>query len=120
MIFGLAGRALLVDSKVAPAWSFFGALLAGFLAMWLVGLVFYVMQRMQSSGTLVVANAVGKEGSVYLTIPSGSTGQVQLVFQNKQHVWDAVSAKKKEIPTGVRVKVVGLTGNNVLIVEPLK
>jgi hypothetical protein len=37
---------------------------------------------LQSSGTLATADAVGSSGTVYLKIPKGGTGRVNINFKN--------------------------------------
>ena len=119
LIFGLAGLALLKESGVAPLWSIVGAMAAGILTMWAVALIFVFMQRMQSSGNVKMVNAIGQVGKVYLTIPAGGEGKIEVVIQNRLKVVDAVSKAGVNIPTGAQVKVVEVSGPGTLVVEPL-
>lgn len=118
LIFGLAGLALLKESGVPPLWSIVGAIVAGALTMWVVALIFVFMQRMQSSGNVKMANAVGQVGKVYLTIPAGGAGKIEVVIQQRLKVVDAMSRGDVNIPTGTQVKVVDVSGPGTLVVEP--
>ena len=119
LIFGLAGLALLKESGVPPVWSVFGAIVAGGLTMWVVGLIFLFMQRMQSSGNVKMVNAVGQVGKVYLNIPAHGEGKIEVVIQGRLKVVEALSKGDVNIPTGTQVKVVEVSGPGTLVVEPL-
>ena len=119
LIFGLAGLTLSVQFGVAPLWSLTGATAAGGFTMWVVGLLFLFMQRMQSSGNVRMANAVGQVGKVYLHIPAGGLGKIEVVVQGRLMVADAMAKGEVNIPTGAQVKVVGVSGPGTLVVEPL-
>ena len=99
-------------SRVAIA----GAFGAGILALFVMAKIYMLMNRLQSSGNVDMNNAVGAEGTVYLTIPAGGSGQVQVSFQEKQHVLDAIHEGNEELKTGKRVVVTGVRGTSTLIV----
>ena len=117
MIFGLVGLALTREAGVGPQLSVLAALAAGLAAMWVVAKVFTMMLGLQSSGTLDLELAVGKEAVVYLTIKPGAGGQVQLNLQGRLGVFDAQS-DSGEIATGKTVRVVGVRASQ-LVVEAL-
>lgn len=114
-MFGLVGLGLL-QINAAPVWSLVGALAAGVFTAWCTGMIFLGLRRLQSDGTLVMENALGQQGSVYLTIPETGTGAVSVTVQGVLRTMDAVSEKGQRIPTGSIVKVVGITGGKILVV----
>lgn len=116
MMFGLVGLALSRQSQIKHAeWTLFGAFLAGFLSMLLIAKIFSVMRKLQSSGNIELSNAIGKEGTVYLSISPNNPGKVQITIQDRLRIYDATSYM--ELKTGDRVRVVKVTENNVLMVE---
>lgn len=118
MMFGLAGRALLLDSHVHPMLAILGAAIAGAVAVWIIAKIFSFMKKLQSPGEVVDLNkAVGVEGKVYLTIPAGGTGKINLKFQNHFGEFEAVSELGDAIPTDTAVKVTGVRGSRVLVVK---
>jgi membrane protein implicated in regulation of membrane protease activity len=117
MMFGLVGLALSRQSGSGVAISTMGGAIAGIGTMWLISRIFKSMQKLQADGTLRYENAIGKDGSVYLTIPAEGSGQVSIAFQNKLRTCDAISADKVEIRTGERVTVVDVVNDNVLVVS---
>lgn len=116
MMFGLVGLALYRQSQVGVIISIIGAVAAGMASVWVIGKLFQGAARLQSSGTLKTAEAVGSTGTVYLTIPSGGTGRVSLNFRNRLREFDAIEKNRAEVPTGTPVRVVQVNAN-ILVVE---
>jgi membrane protein implicated in regulation of membrane protease activity len=117
MMFGLVGLALLRQSHVpAPAAATL-ATLAGVASMWGIAQVFRWMRKLQSSGTLDLRHAIGKEGVVYLTVRPGQGGQVQVTVQGRLGVFEARSDGAQEIATGRSIRVVDVR-SGLLVVEP--
>jgi len=120
MMFGLVGLALLRQSKVDPSWAILGAFAAGCGTVWVMKKIYISMKSLQSSGTIKMKNALGQEGTVYLTIPNEGTGKVQISIQDHLKVFEAVSDPDNlEIKTGQRIKVVRIVSNNILVVQPI-
>lgn len=119
MMFGLVGLALRRAHAMPAIGAVAGGLAAGMLAVWLIGRIFVLFSRLQSSGTLNLRNAVGAEGTVYLALPAQGTGKVQVVVQGRLQVLDAASRDGQPVPTATRVRVVELRGANLLLVERL-
>jgi hypothetical protein len=117
LMFGLVGYAMLRASKFSAGWSVVGALAAGLTAMVVIGLVFMLFKKMQSSGTLDLANAVGQVGLVYLRIPPGGAGKVQVTVQGRQVILDANSPGKEELKSGEKIRVTAVVGDSIVTVE---
>ena len=120
MMFGLVGLALSWQTGWDPVRSIAGATAAGFGTVWVLKLIFNSAKDLQSSGTINMQNAVGQEGSIYLTIPDNGIGKARVTVQEHLKVFDARSANEREIKTGTPIRVVRIVSNNVLIVEPIE
>ncbi len=118
MMFGLVGFALLRESHAGSAIALGGALVAGVATVWLIGKIFAVVKKLQSSGTMDNNGAVGEQGSVYLTIQAHGGGKVQVTVKGRPREFEAVSKDGSEIKTGERIKVVEVN-SSVLVVEKL-
>ena len=114
-MFGLAGRALLLDSRVGPGIAIAGATLAGAVAVWIIGKLFSGARRLQSSGNLRLEDAVGASGEVYLNIPAAGSGQVQVKYRDHQKIHDALSEDGEALKTGTSIKVSGVRGSALLV-----
>jgi hypothetical protein len=109
---GLAARGNGASYEVAIA----GGVLFGVLLVFLMGKLMQKTYALESSGTLDVNRAVGQRGTVYLTIPRGGRGQVQIVVQERLMTLDARSAGA-DLPTGTKIRV-DRVEDRVLVVSP--
>jgi membrane protein implicated in regulation of membrane protease activity len=119
MMFGLVGIAFYRQSQVGVIISITGAMAAGMVSVWAIGKLFQGAARLQSSGTLKTADAVGSTGTVYLTIPERKTGRVTINFRNRLREFDACEKNGAEVSTGTAVRVVQVNAN-ILVVEVVK
>jgi membrane protein implicated in regulation of membrane protease activity len=119
MMFGLVGFALYRQSHVGMFLSILGASIAGFASVWVIGRIFASVSRLQSSGTLATASAVGSTGTVYLSIPRGGTGRVSINFRGRLREFDASAADGEAIATGTPIRVVRVEAS-VLVVERIR
>jgi membrane protein implicated in regulation of membrane protease activity len=117
-MFGVVGYTLYHNASLGMFISLAGAVAAGVLAVWIIQRIFMGMLRLQSSGTVGLQEAVGSEGSVYLTV-SKDGGRVQINFANRLREFEAVSADGSAIPTGTAIRVQGVSANT-LVVAPLR
>ena len=117
MIFGLVGLAVKQSTSGSDAQAIILASAGGLGVMVLQWKLMVYLLKLQSSGTLKIANAVGAEGTVYLTIPAGGTGQVRVIVQDQMRVFDATSADRTEIPTGEGIRVVSVASGSILVVK---
>ncbi|MGF1635192.1 MAG: hypothetical protein ACFCVE_15175 [Phycisphaerae bacterium] len=105
-IFGLIGLAC-QRWDMAPLASVGVASLAGFVALVLVGQLMSLLPKLNASGSLRIARAVGQTGKVYLTVPAAykGRGKVTLEVQSRTVELAAVTFGP-ELPTGTSVRVV--------------
>jgi hypothetical protein len=117
--FGVAGMAA-SKAGLGPIVTLLIAVAAGGLAFWLAGLAMLELNRLRSSGTLDIQNAVGVEARVYLTVPAErtGTGAVTVPIQGRTAKYRAVTAGP-EIRTGRQCRVVAVRGGDTLEVETL-
>jgi membrane protein implicated in regulation of membrane protease activity len=96
------------------------AVAAGSGAMYGVHWLIRMIGRLGEDGTLRVRTALGQEGTVYIPIAGqrAQAGKIQLRLQNRLVEYEAVTSAADRLPTGTKVRVVGLAGN-VLEVEPV-
>jgi len=117
MMFGLVGLGLSRQFWVPDIIAAAVGIIAGLFTFWIIAKLFSSMTKLQSDGSLKLSNAIGQQGKVYLTIPAQGTGQVQVAFQGRLMIYDAISANKEEIKTGDQIVVIDIAGGNILVVE---
>lgn len=121
MIFGWTGVAAIANGQnliISAAWALAGGILA------LVGVAYFMrfFLKMQDGGqNFDLHNALNEIGEVYLRIPPSQSGigKVHITFSNMYQEIDAITHSSSEIPTGAKVKVVEITNDKLLRVEPL-
>jgi hypothetical protein len=118
MMFGIIGLAIL-RADLWPLFAIGGGGIAGLLTVWVMGMLFTALGKLQSEGNINIKNAVGQQGTVYLTIPSQGSGQVSVTVQGSLKIFDAVSEGRKKIATGEKVKVLNIIDNKTLLVAKL-
>jgi len=117
-IFGWAGIAG-VRGGLTPIWTILLAVVLGLLAMVIVSALFYFILKLAESGNFSIINAVGHTGKVYLPVKanSGNIGKIQVEFQSALREMQAVTKGNEDLPTGTVVKVTGIIGNQILVIE---
>ncbi len=114
MMFGLVGLAML-RSGANPTVAILVGAAAGGLALWLSSQLYRFFIRLQSSGNVKLDSAVGAEGTVYLTIPAGDTGKVQVVVGGRLRTFDARSRSDEDLKTGDPVRIVAVSGEAFIV-----
>jgi hypothetical protein len=118
--FGWSGVIALEADMGLMAAIAIGILVGGLL---MLGIFFLMtsMLRLQSTGTLDYANAIGQTGSVYVTIPPGQKagGQVELMLQGRLTMAEALFRGSEPLRPGTKIRVIEKIGHSTLIVEPL-
>lgn len=115
MMFGLVGWALVRQGNIAPVHSIAGGTVAGLSTIWVMKKLFQMAGKLQRSGTMNLKNAVGQEGNVYLTIRPGQVGKLEIIFQGRQAVLNAMTEGNEEIKTGQRARVVGVNADTLVV-----
>jgi hypothetical protein len=111
-VFGLTGLSLLQKTDIGQPLRILYSLLAGVSAMLVVGWLMRLLNSLSSSGSVNLGNAVGREGSCYLRIPGASEGQGKVtVDMQGRSVELRAMTDGAEIPTGARVRVVEVLGD---------
>lgn len=119
-VFGWAGI-VAINSGANEVLSIIVALVLGIGMMALVAWIFYFITHLTESGNISIRNALNTTGTVYIPIPENKSGvgKVQLIIQGSTREMDAIT-NGKIIPTGTKVRVIGIIKNKLLLVERLK
>lgn len=117
-IFGLAGLAAYRSWGEEPS-TLLIALGAGVATLFVVGGIMKTLYRLRADGTVRVERAVGKKGTVYLTVPGqkAGVGKVLLNLQNRTVEYQAITSEG-ELPTGAKVVVVAVVSSDTVEVAP--
>ncbi len=93
---------------------------SGLVAMLLVAYMLFQFQKLESSGTMRIDEALLEEAEVYLAIPAAGAGMGQITIELNGGLKQLKAVSEGErIPTGTNVKVVDILEGNILLVEPV-
>ncbi|TCK92695.1 hypothetical protein EDC19_1850 [Natranaerovirga hydrolytica] len=117
-IFGWVGI-VLSEQNVPVMLNLLISLVAGLIAMVLVGYLFHSINKLQSNGSITLKNAIGRTGEVYIPIPPNrkGIGKIQLLMQERYIEVDAITDDSKQLKTGSVVEVIDLLNVNTVIVR---
>lgn len=117
-IFAWSGLAC-IEGKLGTTLTLFISVISGLVMMLIMASLYYLMGKLQDSGTLVMTNAIGKIGDVYLTIPprKEGLGKVQVKVQGGLRTLDAMTAELDPIKTGSLIEVVDVVSEHILVVK---
>jgi hypothetical protein len=110
--FGLAGMAGHAK-ELEPPLHLGVALAAGCGAFFIVGWLMQSMKKLKADGTVRIDRAVGRKGTVYLTVPAqkAGLGKVTLNLQNRTVEYQALTAQQ-ELATGSPIVVVSVVNSD--------
>ena len=94
---------------------------SGVVLMLVIAWLIRTIYSMRSDGTRQINNAIGAIGTVYITLPASraSGGQINVTVGGRLETLSALNAGLRAVPSGEKVKVVGVVDTNTVIVEPL-
>jgi membrane-bound ClpP family serine protease len=118
MIFGWSGF-ILTDAGYGDLLTLLVSFGTGIIMLLLVALVYYFFKRIEQDGNMILKDAIGKQGMVYIPIPKRNEGlgKVQIIVGSSLRTLDAISTSEP-IKTGTQVKVIGII-NEMLEVEEI-
>lgn len=118
--FGLTGMAA-QRSTLGPAIVVALAAGGGLAAMFAVGAVLGFLSKLKSDGTVHIEQALGKTGTVYLTVPASMAGQgkVTVTVQERTMEYLAMTASG-ELPTGSKIVVVDVVSPDTVSVAKVE
>ena len=116
--FGLAGMAANAAGWTNMA-SIGMAIISGFLALLVVHWLVQGFRKLNHDGSLRIERALGKRGTVYLSIPPSNEGEgkIQLRMQNRIVELQAVTNQTEKLKTGSKIVVIDILTPTTVEVE---
>jgi membrane protein implicated in regulation of membrane protease activity len=118
--FGWAGG-MAMDQGASVGLAILAAIASGAIMMGIIIAMFRAILSLKSDGTVMIQNALGALGTVYVTIPPAKAagGQAIISIQGRQETYEAVADSTSPLPAGTRIKVTAVVGPRTLLVEAL-
>jgi hypothetical protein len=118
--FGIAGKAA-QSADLSDVTSLIIALGTGVAAMYGVYYMIRGLHKFNADGTVQIGRAIGQPATVYIPIPASNSGagKVQMNLQNRIIEFQAMTHHQERLPSGAKVKVIGVIGPDTVEVERL-
>jgi len=118
-IFGWSGIAS-IDAGNSKTITILISVVCGLIMMTIMAALFYYISKLTSSGTLKMKNAMHAIGEVYLTVGANRSkiGKVQIRVQGTLRELEALTDYDTDLTQGNVIKVIEVTSNGLLIIEP--
>ena len=116
-IFAWTGIAC-IDAGCSTATTVGASAVSGLVMMTIMASIFHFMGKLSDDGTLLMQNAVGGIGEVYLTIQPkrNGFGKVQINVQGSIRTLQAMTDDEAELATGTVVRVKEIINDQILLV----
>ncbi len=117
-IFGWSGIACLAEG-MSHNMTMVISVISGLAMMTAMAALFYYLGKLTSSGSLVLKNALGNIGEVYLTVGANrsSIGKVQIKVQGALRELDALTDENEDLKQGTVIVVTEVSSNGILIIK---
>lgn len=119
MMFGWAGLTCRKEFGLSNLVSTLIAFASGGVALFCTALIFQGAKKLKSTGTIFnIEDAIGKEATVYQSIPKDGVGKITVSLHNFTHEIDAIS--HQDLPSFTSVQIIKKADEKTVVVIPTK
>ena len=115
MFFGLAGLWVLDGDSDQTSLAIVVGSITGFGSMYGTGKLFQLFVALQSDGTIDMDDAIGSVGTIYLRIPEGGVGQIQVESGSAMRTYNAKTEDGQAMSTGDFAEVVDVVSSTLIV-----
>jgi hypothetical protein len=107
------------DSVPSRALLILLALAGGSLIVTIFVFIYKQARKLEHNGAFRIESTLDKTADVYLRIPEGGRGKIQISINGSVQELDAISDSNSEIPTGAKVRVTDIIDHETVRVRPI-
>jgi hypothetical protein len=115
MFFGLGGLYVLEGDSDQTSLAIVVGSLTGFASMYGTGKLFQLFVSLQSDGTIDMDDSIGSVGTIYLRIPEGGVGQIQVESGNAMRTYNAKTEDGPGMSTGEFAEVIDVISSTLIV-----
>jgi hypothetical protein len=115
MFFGLGGLYILEENSDANTLAIVVGSVTGFGSMYGTGKLFQLFVALQSDGTIDMDDSIGSVGTIYLRIPEGGVGQIQVESGNAMRTYNAKTDDGQPMTTGEFAEVIDVISSTLIV-----
>ena len=115
MFFGLGGLYVLQEDSDQTSLAIVVGSITGFASMYCTGKLFQLFVSLQSDGTIDMDDSIGSVGTIYLRIPEGGVGQIQVESGNAMRTYNAKTEDGQGMSTGEFAEVIDVISSTLIV-----
>jgi membrane protein implicated in regulation of membrane protease activity len=104
-----------LNSGASPGWAIFIGTVCGVVMVGIMMMMLWGFNKLREDNTGKLSDTVGTTGTMYLGIPENGKGKVNVIISGGQRTVDAISKDGVEIKNNTNVKVVGVSGTELIV-----
>jgi len=104
-----------LNSGASPGWAIFIGTVCGVVMVGIMMMMLWGFNRLRVDNTGKLSDTIGTYGTINLTIPEKGRGKVNVIIKGSYRTQDAVAKDGVEIKTGSPVKVVDVSGTELIV-----
>ncbi len=117
MIFGWVGLTCRKEWSFSVLAATLTASAAGLFVIFILGAIFKSAKKLRSRGSVFqIDDAIGKEATVYQSIPKTGAGKITLSLNNLTYEIDAISHHAEELPSFTKVQIIKKADDTTVVV----
>ncbi len=117
MGFGWSGLACVVQLKTSYSLALIVGIIVGLVFMFLSAYLMFSIKKLNKKITLDYATLTGKEGKAYTNIPAKKEGQIEINFNNRLSILEAVNDGNEDISAFSVVKVIKVENEKIYVTK---
>ncbi len=119
MGFGWSGLACVIQFQTTYKSAFVTGFIVGFVFMYLSAYLMFSIKKLNKKVIYDYKTLIGKEGKAYINIPPKKEGQIEIDFNNKLSILEAVNNDDETIEAFAAIKVIKAENNKIYITKNL-
>lgn len=117
MGFGWSGLACAVQFNTSYKAALLVGIIVGLAFMFLSAYLMFSIKKLNKKITLDYTTLTDKEGKAYINIPAKKEGQIEINFNNRLSILEAVNDDNEDIPAFSAIKVVRVQNNKIYVTK---
>ncbi|NGX38350.1 MAG: hypothetical protein K1000chlam2_01523 [Chlamydiae bacterium] len=120
MMFGWVGLTCRNQFGLGGIGTSIFSLAAGFVSMFVTGLIFKGALKLKSTGTVFrIEDAIGKQATVYQEISPNGIGKISVILNDLTHEIDAVTSHPEVLQSFTEVQIINQADDKTVVVVPI-
>lgn len=117
MGFGWSGLAALIQFKTTTTIALIAAFIIGAVFMYASAYLMFCIKKLNKVVVKDINTLVNKQGRTYTSFPPKGEGQIEIDFNNKLSILQAINLSDEKLDSFIQIKVEKIENNKIYIVK---